>query len=192
MILIISYLDQAHFFYYTNNHMTRGNFTNLLIGKDLRRVRQNSIVVTSVRDQASFDELFTLALSHERPLVMRAIDAVEKVTKKHPEFLFPHKVQLLSIMKSADHKELKWHIAKLISRLQLSSDEARDVSHLLIYWALNRNESKIVRVNALQGLFELSETNTYLTAEFLRIMSVMEGELIPSIQARIRKLKSLI
>lgn len=172
--------------------MSIASFSNLLMGKDFRRVRQNSIVVTSVRDQESFDELFRLALHHERPLVMRAVDAVEKITLKHPEFLAPHKEQLLSILKSADHKALKRHIAQLISRVELTTEELAEVWHLLSYWARNPNESKIVRVNALQGLFDLSRINPQLKNDFLKTMAAMEHELIPSIQARIRKLKTML
>lgn len=172
--------------------MTSTDFTSLLLGKDLRKVKQNDTVVAAVRDQASFDELFKLTLHHERPLVMRAVDAVEKITLKHPEFLAPHKNQLLSILKSADHKELKWHIAQLIARVPLSIDEVEDVWHLLTYWARNRNESKIVRVNALQGLFDLSRINTHHHDDFLQTLALLEHEMIPSIQARIRKLKRLL
>lgn len=123
---------------------------------------------------------------------MRAVDAVEKVTKNHPEFLTPHKGQLMGVLKSADHKELKWHIAQLIPRIELSKNELVDVQHVLNYWALNKNESKIVRVNALQGLFDLSQKHPEVKQELVKVMANMEHELIPSIQARIRRLKKLI
>ena len=150
------------------------------------------MLITAVQDQSTFDELFNLTLHHERPLVMRAVDAVEKITQKHPEFLAPHKAQLLSILKSADHKELKWHIAQLLSRVELTASEVDEVWHLLTYWVLNRNESKIVRVNALQGLFELSLINVRLRNDFLNTMAQLEHEAIPSLQARIKKIKKLL
>jgi hypothetical protein len=170
-----------------SNAMNRQDFAALLLGKDLRTVRKNGKVVRSVNSQEVFDELFALTLHHERPLVMRAVDAVEKVTLKHPEYLAIHKTQLLSLLKSADHKELKWHIAQLISRIDLTENELAGVWHILTYWALNRNESKIVRVNALQGLFDLAK-NDDLRKEFQKTLEVMEHERIPSIAARIKKL----
>ena len=169
--------------------MDKGSFTNLLLGKDLRTLGQNNIVVQTVHDQCTFDELFSLIFHHERSLVMRAVDATEKITSKHPEFLAPHKSQLLTVLKSADHKELKWHIAQLLPRVALSAAELKDVWHTLAYWALNKNESKIVRVNALQGLFDLSKIDRELKADFEKTISALEHEMIPSIQARIRKLK---
>lgn len=170
--------------------MDRESFTTLLLGKDLRTINKNSIVVQSVHDQHTFDELFGLVFHHERPLVMRAVDAVEKITSKHPEFLTPHKQQLLRVLKGADHKELKWHIAQLVTRLDLTADELNDIWNMLAYWCLNKNERKIVRVNALQGLFDLSRGNQLLKEEFAGIIAVMEHEMIPSIQARIKKFKT--
>jgi hypothetical protein len=170
--------------------MDKGSFTTLLLGKDLRTLGQNSIVVQTVHDQRNFDELFSLIFHHERALVMRAVDAIEKITSKHPEFLAPHKLKLLTVLKSADHKELKWHLAQLVTRVYLTDRELKDVWQMLAYWALNKNESKIVRVNALQGLFDLSKVDLGLKADFEKVISAMEYEMIPSIQARIRKLRN--
>lgn len=170
--------------------MNKEALTSVLLGKDLRTIRQNSVVVNSIHNQNTFDELFSLVFHHERTLVMRAIDAVEKVTSKHPEFLISHKSQLLEVLNSADHKELKWHIAQLIPRVDLTIAELKNVWHKLAYWALNKAESKIVRVNALQGLFDLSKVDPELKEDFKKIISAMEREMIPSVRARIRKLKS--
>ena len=172
--------------------MNTNRFVHELLGTDLRSLGKSNTIVKSVNDQESFDELFELIFHHERPLVMRAVDVVEKITLKKRNFLNPHKGQLLSILKSADHKELKWHIAQLVTRIDLSKKELEDVWHILAYWALNKNESKIVRVNSLQGLFDLSAQHPELLKDFEGVMKSLEHELIPSIQARIRKLKKLI
>jgi len=169
--------------------MGENSFTHLLLGKERRKLKNDSIVLSSVHDQRSFDELFSLIFHYERPLVMRAADAVEKITRRQRNYLAPHKGQLLSVLKSADHKELKWHIAQLISRIALDKKELEDVWHTLQYWALNPNESKIVRVNSLQGLFDLCKDHPVFKTDFGEILARMEHELVPSIQARIRKLK---
>jgi len=170
--------------------MDKESLISVLLGNDLRTIRQNGVVVDSIHDQRSFDELFSLVFHHERPLVMRAIDAVEKITSKSPEFLMDHKSQLLEILNSADHKELKWHIAQLIPRINLTTTELKNVWNKFAYWALNKTESKIVRVNAIQGLFDLSKVNRELEDDFEKIIFALEHEMIPSIQARIRKLRS--
>jgi hypothetical protein len=128
-------------------------------------------------------------LHHERLLVMRAADAIEKITRQHREFLQPHKDQLLSIVTSAVNKELKWHLAQLLPRLDLTKEEHQHVWGLLYYWVKNPNESKITRVSSLQALFEMSKENPLLKEAFEILIQDLEKESIPSLQARIRKLK---
>jgi hypothetical protein len=168
------------------------NFAHLLLGKDRRSIGRSNDVAHEVTDQESFDELFNLLLHHERLLVMRAADAIEKITLLNKRFLAPHKTQLLSLLKSAIHKELKWHMALLVSRLEFHPDELREVWGVLSYWALNPNESKIVRVNSLQGLFDLCSRYEELKESFGHTLQSLEHEPIPSLQARIRKLKSAV
>ena len=167
----------------------QNEFTHLLLGKDRRKLRRNQRAIEAVTDQHTFDALFALTFHHERSVAMRAVDAVEKITRTIPEYLQNHKSQLLSMLGGSDHKELKWHLAQLVARIDLNENELDVVKHFLTYWALNKNESKIVRVNSLQGLFELAGRHPEVEKEFKSTLSAMEHEMIPSIQARIRKLK---
>lgn len=164
------------------------DFTPLLLGRDLRSIARANEVVRSVNDQQSFDDLFVLLLHHDRLLVMRTADAIEKITATQPAYLQPHKDQLLSLLRNALDKELKWHLALLIPRVSLTPDELENVWGVLSYWLQNPNESKIVRVNSLQGLHELSVKNPSLSKAFDRIVDSVRHVMIPSLQARIKKL----
>jgi len=161
------------------------------MGKDLRTNKRSQAIILRIKDQPAFDELFAFLFHHERPLVMRTADAIEKITRTRAEFLQPHKAHLFSLLKTSDHIELKWHIAQLLPRVTLLEKEREQVWNTLHYWALNPNESKIVRVNALQGLYDLSLQHPELKEQFMHTLNGMEHEPIPSIQARIRKLRKL-
>jgi hypothetical protein len=165
------------------------DFAPLLLGKDARAASRSRAVLQYVGDQERFDELFNLLLHHERLLVVRAADAIEKVTLTRPEFLVPHKMQLLSLLKSALHKELKWHIALLITRVSLIPAELKEVWRTLSYWAQNPNERKIVRIHALQGLSDLARLHSDQQDGFEQVLDAMAHEQIPSLQARIKKLR---
>jgi hypothetical protein len=166
-------------------------FTRLLLGNDLRKLKHNNKVIEAVNDQKSFDELFRLVFHQDRALVMRAADAVEKIAAKNPTYLKPHKAELLSVLKNAEHQELKWHIAQLIARIDLDKTELTEAMHILSCWARNKNESKIVRVNALQGLFDIAQTHHEWKNSVLETLALMQHEMVPSIQARIRKLRKV-
>jgi hypothetical protein len=72
----------------------------------------------------------------------------------------------------------------------LTRDELNQVWHILTYWALNPNESKIVRVNSMQGLFDLSRKFPDLKIDFEQTLDTLGHEPVPSIQARIKKLSA--
>jgi hypothetical protein len=120
---------------------------------------------------------------------MGAADTIEKVTRQHPEYLSTYKTSLLQLCMGAKNKELKWHLAQLIPRLILSTDEIKHFWQILSGWALDKKESKIVRVNSIQSLFEIGLSQKIYIKNLPQLFSKIEEEKIPSINARIRKLR---
>jgi hypothetical protein len=144
-----------------------------------------------VDSQEKFDLLFKLIFHHEKNIATRSIDAVEKITRNSPAFLDSHKKQIFALINDDPNIEIKWHLAQIISRLQLSPKEFKRMWTLLTHWAANPNESKIVRVNSLQSLFDLymRTDDSRLLSSFRITVRNMERERIPSISARIRQLR---
>lgn len=169
---------------------TSGHLFGINAGGDLRSLGQNAAVVAAVHTQEEFDLLFRLIFHHQRRIAMRSIDAVEKITRKHPEYLASHKQQLMALMDDDPSIEMKWHLAQIITRVELSPAEFKKIWARLTHWAVNPNESKIVRVNSLQPLFDLiGKAGQTLMPSFRKTVSTIERERIPSITARIRKLR---
>ena len=156
---------------------------------DLRTTGNVKEVVKMVLNQKDFDLLFDALLSNERSVVMRAADAIEKITIAHPDYLEEYKKDVLKLFSDAKHIELKWHIAQLIPRLQLNRNETIDVWKQLYSWAENQKESRIVRVNSMQTLFEISKRNPDLIKSFNKLVTKVEQEHIPSLLARLKKIQ---
>jgi len=159
---------------------------------DLRTLGRSARVVAAVHTQDEFDMLFKLIFHHERRIAMRSIDAVEKISRKHPHFIDSHKEQLWALLNDDPTIDVKRHLVQIISRLELSTPEFRKAWSLLTHWAVNPNESRIVRVNSLQSLFELAERRTepLLMQSFRSVVRSIERERVPSISARIRRLRN--
>ncbi|MFC4873154.1 hypothetical protein [Negadavirga shengliensis] len=166
------------------------HFKDILKGDDRRSIGMADQVVEHVNDQQTFDELFREFYNTDRMVVMRAADAIEKITLRKPDYLKTHKDDILMLCHRAEYIELKWHLALLVSRLDLTKKEAANVWNTLTNWVTDKKESKIVRVNALQGLYNILQSNKELTEDFRLILQEVERENIPSINARIRKLKN--
>ena len=161
-----------------------------LKGRDLRSIGKANNIVREVTKQKEFDKLFEGLFDVERLIVMRAADAIEKITITHPEYLESHKDELLEFCKTANHIELKWHLAQLMPRLKLSKKETGIVWNILTQWANDKMESRIVRVFSLQALFDIQKQYPWLKKDFTDTLERLDRENIPSIKARIRILRS--
>ncbi|PID89691.1 MAG: hypothetical protein CSB01_00595 [Bacteroidia bacterium] len=164
------------------------NLIKYLEGGDLRSIADANKLVSLINSQKDFDALFQYLFANERIIVMRASDAVEKISLQKREYLSKHTQDIVNLMNMARHKELKWHLALIASRLDFTGEDSRIVWEKLTHWATNRKESRIVRVNSIQALFDLANNNEDLKKDFDLTIQKIKNENIPSINARLRKL----
>lgn len=167
-------------------------FEKILSGGDLRSIGRSNSILPAIKNQIDFDELFQHLFHKERLVVMRAADTIEKITLQNPQYLTKHKIEIIDLCKLAQDKELKWHLALLIPRLPLDPKEFGFAWDTLTKWAKDKRNSRIVRVNSIQGLFELMKLKCELEKEFKLTLSELEKENIPSINARIRKIRKYL
>ena len=158
----------------------------LLSGGDLRSISGANNVLQLIHNQEDFDILFEYLYNGDRLITMRAVDSIEKISKKHNTFLNKYKLNILELLRNAEDKELKWHLAQLVSRLNLNNTEQKKVFKILAQWVQNKDESKIVRVNSIQALSEISYNNESLGKNLEKILNDIAKENIPSINARIK------
>ena len=169
----------------------KNDLSEKLSGRDLRSIGKADLIAAEVRDQNDFNALFNCLHQNDRLVVMRAADAIEKITAERTDLLCEHKEEILAFCEHAHNIEFKWHLALLLPRLPFSESEHDVVRGILLSWSLDPKESKIVRANSLQALFELSEQDIVTKERFDSILSEVEKENIPSLNARIRKIRRM-
>lgn len=172
--------------------MNSVDFEKILAGGDLRSIGKSNSLVNRIKNQTEFDALFQCLFHAERLVVMRAADAIEKITLQKPEYLAKHRKKIVALCNHANNKELKWHLAQLLPRLSLTKPEYEKVWQTLQNWALDKNESRIVRVNALQGLYDSLHMNRESVKDFKWLLLRLTADNIPSLTARCRKLDKLL
>ena len=165
-------------------------YDDILKGGDLRSIGKANEVAKVVVNQNDFDQLFKYLFHKDRKVVMRTADAIEKITLKRFGYLTPHKKDILRLCSETVNIELKWHLALLLSRLELTEKELGQVWQFLTMWATDKNEAKIVRVNSVQSLFNIFKTNNAFKQDFNFTIDEIMKENIPSLNARIRKIKN--
>lgn len=133
-----------------------------------------------------FSDLIAGLWSDDSLVRMRSADAAEKATRKHPEFLGPHKKELFGLMTDTEQQELRWHLAVMVPRLSLNAKERR-----VVFAALNDylgDRSSIVKTFALQGLADLTTDDPALRADVMEILRQSARSGTAAMKARSRKL----
>jgi hypothetical protein len=158
-------------------------------GGDLRSKGKSETVVKYIHNQADFDKLFAYLFDADRLIIMRAADAIEKISAINPSYILPHKNALVKLLSNAENKELKWHLAQIISRIKLSKLDIGKVWPVLYNWAANKKESRIVRVHSLQAMYNLLKLHPTLKHDFDLLIEDVSSQNIPSITARIKQFR---
>jgi hypothetical protein len=159
----------------------------MLRGGDRRSIgRSNQIAKVVLSEPKRFAELIE-CLWDEDPIVrMRAADAAEKVTVTRPELLKPHKQELLGLLAEAEQIELRWHLALMVPRIELSAPERQRATAALQRYLDDR--SSIVKTFALQGLADLARQDASLREPARRTLEESLRTGTAAMKARVRKL----
>ena len=160
---------------------------NILKDGDLRTVGKVSEVVSLIADQPEVFPELVQAMAHADPGIrMRASDAVEKISRTQPDYLQPHKTFLLKQVAESDQQEVRWHLAQIIPRLDLSPEDRIGAAEEL--FAFLDDPSKIVQTNALQALVDLAWEDDDLFPRVRDAVESLAEEGSPAVSNRAGKL----
>lgn len=159
----------------------------MLAGGDRRSIgRSNQVAALVLRDPGLLEVLFVGMLSDDPLLRMRCADAAEKVTAQHPEFLKPYTELLVGTLALAEQKEVRWHVAPMLARLELSDAQRRQVFDTLLGY-LN-DPSSIVKALTMQALVDVAMPVQALRGSARRHIRKLMVIGTPAMKARGRKL----
>lgn len=154
---------------------------------DLRQKGKSEEVVSDVLKKPQlFQYVVAAILDTEAGVRMRASDAAEKITRLHPEFLQPYKSDFINVFSRNSQKEVRWHLAQILPRLELTKEERQQVFEILVSFL--DDDSRIVKTFAMQGLADIAEIDRSYLPRVVRIVESLMASGIPVIQSRGRKL----
>jgi HEAT repeat protein len=160
---------------------------SMLRGGDRRSLGKSAEAVALVsKKPALFAELFAGLLDPDPVVRTRAADAVEKITRVHPEFLQPWKRPLLEQVATLADKGVRWHVAQMLPRLKLTPTEQERAVRILMGYLTD--ESSIVKTCAMQALADLSTRDEALPGLAKPLIEQLTRTGTPAMRARGRKL----
>ena len=158
-----------------------------LRGGDRRSIGNVNVVVAAVKKKPGLFKDLVSGLFNSDPIVrMRAADAMEKVSADNPQYLRPFKVELIGLAQQTQQQELRWHMAQMITRLELSPQETKTVTGILFDYLAD--DSKIVVTFAMQALADLALKKAAISNRVLNAIEKLTQTGSPAIKARGRKL----
>mgnify|MGYP001289366841 CR=1 FL=1 len=158
-----------------------------LRGGDRRSVGRSNQVVATIRRQPALFPALIDGMHHDDEVVrMRAADALKKLTVMNPEWLQPFKAQLIKLAARATQQELRWHLAQVLPRLELSRRDR--VIVVAVFRRYLQDQSRIVKAFAMQGFTDLAIQEHRLRAPVRRLISSLTRTGSPSMKTRGRKL----
>lgn len=162
-----------------------------LRGGDRRSIgRSDEISRAIITDCERFSQSVQ-AMMHRDPIIrMRAADAVEKATRKHPELLQPYKRKILRQVASIDQAEVRWHVAQMLPRLLLTAKE-QDHAVSILFDYLD-SKSSILRTFAMQALTDLALRDVRLRSRVSPLIEFLAGTGSAAMRSRGRKLLAVL
>jgi hypothetical protein len=123
-------------------------------------------------------------------IVNRAADALERATYHRPKIAQAWKESLIGLMAEAEQNKLRWNLALLVPRLELSVADARRAAAALRGYL--DDPGSIVKTAAMHGLTGLTRHDRELLPEVLDMLRILSRSGTPAMRARGRILvKSL-
>jgi hypothetical protein len=114
----------------------------------------------------------------------RAGDALERVTREDSDQAQRWKSELLGLMGEVKEKKVRWNLALLVPRLQLTRPECQRAAAAMRCYL--DDPSSIVKTSALHGLADLTRQDASLLPEVLDLLRVSGRAGTPAMRARSR------
>jgi hypothetical protein len=164
--------------------------TGFARGDRLAVGRAKEVAALLLKNPRKTAQVIECLWDEEPGIANRAADALERASCPNPNLLAPWKDALLGRMVDATENKLRWNLALMIPRVELTMPETERVAAVLRTWLDDR--SSIVKTSAMHGLAGLTRWNAAMLPEVLDMLRILSRSGTPAMRARGRiLLKSL-
>lgn len=164
----------------------------LAAGRPLFAGRAREVAALLLTQPKRASQLVECLWDEDPGVANRAADALERATFHQPSLAAPWKDSLLGLLAEAEQNKLRWNLALIVPRLELTVPECRRAAATLRTWL--EDQSSIVKTCAMQGLAELALQDPSLLPEVLDTLRILARSGTPAMRARgrilLRRLES--
>ncbi len=156
--------------------------TMLAMGKRLDAGRAPEVAALLLQHPRKTAQVIECLWDENAGVANRAADALERASCRNPLLLRNWKAALLGRMVDAEENKLRWNLALMAPRLELTEAETERAAIVLRSWLEDR--SSIVKTSAMHGLAGLTRWNPGMLAEVLDMLRILSRGGTPAMRAR--------
>ena len=116
-----------------------------------------------------------------------AADAAEKAARERPDLLGPHADTLIDIAADSEQPGVRWHVAQMLARTELSAERATHATEILERYLAD--DSRIVEAWALSAITAIANDHPELRTRAKQLVEARLGSEHASVSARARMLQ---
>src|SRR5690606_36085661 len=133
--------------------------------------RVDEVIDAVLKDRSRLEELYQCVFDADAWVRMRAIDAVEKVCRVHPDWIEPYVDRLQRDLSSSSQPSIQWHLAEIYRQVELTEEQRA----FAIDW--------MKRLISSTDVDWIAASNTMVTlAQFVRDGAVPRSDLLPLLE----------
>lgn len=143
-------------------------------GKSNSLGRVNEVIELVLRDKDKLNELYICVFNDDAWVRMRAIDAIEKVCRQHPDWLLPYIDKFQHELASSSQPSIQWHLAQIYSQVDLTSEQKLNA----IIWLKERLSTTdvdwIVSAEAMKTLTQFAKDGSVLKNDIIPLFELQQ------------------
>lgn len=157
-------------------------------GKSNSLGRAEEVVEVVSKDRARLDELYECLFAEDPWVRMRAVDALEKVCRKHPEWLVSYIDKLQGEIATSSQASIQWHLAQIYAQVELTKSQQAFATQWLKQLLAKNDIDWIVSANAMDTLVGFARRGLLPAAEVVPLLKAQQGHKSNAVIKRASKL----
>lgn len=150
--------------------------------------RVEEVIASVLADQSRLEELYQCVFDEDAWVRMRAIDAVEKVCRVHPEWLEPYIDRFVHELAKSEQASVQWHLAEIYTQVRLSDKQRAFVLQWLVDRISTTNVDWIVSANTMKALVYFVQTGHFPTDKLVVLLEIQTSHKSNAVKRRAHKL----
>ncbi len=150
--------------------------------------RVDEVIGLVLGDRSRLDELYGCLFDEDPWVRMRAADALEKVCRRHPDWLAPYVDRFPAELASSSQPSILWHLAQMYRQLPLTPDQKAFAVGWLGRLLSSPDADWIVAANAMQTMAQFADDGSVDEHELVALLGVQQGHRSASVVRRAGRL----